>query len=200
MPVQIGQMLDRYRIEEEIGAGGMGVVYRARDERLGRIVAIKVLRAGLLSEPGSRRRFRNEALMLSKLNHPVIQIIHDFDEIEGTDYLITELVPGLSLDQRVRAGPLPEKQIVRIGAQLAQGLAAAQAPGILHQDLKPANLRVSGEGHLKIVDFGLATLSNEAILQMSKTLSASDVPSGVAGTVPYMSPEQLLGNEVDETQ
>src|ERR1700733_14675337 len=121
MPVQIGQMLDRYRIEEEIGAGGMGVVYRARDERLGRIVAIKVLRAGLLSEPGSRRRFRNEALMLSKLNHPVIQIIHDFDEIEGTDYLITELVPGLSLDQRVRAGPLPEKQIVRIGAQLAQG-------------------------------------------------------------------------------
>src|ERR1700735_4773457 len=165
MPVQVGQTLGRYRIEEEIGAGGMGGVYRVRDERLGRILAIKVLKPGLLSEPASRKRFRNEALMLSKLNHPAIQVIHDFDEIDGTDYLVTELVPGVSLDERVRTGPLPEKEVVRIGAQLAQGLAA---------------------------------LSNEAILQMSRTLSASDVPSGVAGTLPYMSPEQLLGNEVDE--
>jgi eukaryotic-like serine/threonine-protein kinase len=198
MPVQVGQTLGRYRIEEEIGAGGMGVVYRVRDERLGRILAIKVLKPGLLSEPASRKRFRNEALMLSKLNHPAIQVIHDFDEIDGTDYLVTELVPGVSLAERVRTGLLPEKEVVRIGAQLAQGLAAAHAAGVLHRDLKPANLRVSADGHLKILDFGLATLSNEAILQMSKTLSASDVPSGVAGTVPYMSPEQLLGNEVDE--
>ena len=198
MPVQVGQTLGRYRIEEEIGAGGMGVVYRVRDERLGRILAIKVLKTGLLSEPASRKRFRNEALMLSKLNHPAIQVIHDFDEVDGTDYLVTELVPGVSLDERVRTGPLSEKEVVRIGAQLAQGLAAAHAAGVLHRDLKPANLRVSADGHLKILDFGLATLSNEAILQMSKTLSASDVPSGVAGTLPYMSPEQLLGNEVDE--
>jgi eukaryotic-like serine/threonine-protein kinase len=198
MPVQVGQTLGRYRIEEEIGAGGMGVVYRVRDERLGRVLAIKVLKPGLLSEPASRKRFRNEALMLSKLNHPAIQVIHDFDEIDGTDYLVTELVPGVSLDERVRTGPLAEKEIVRIAAQLAQGLAAAHAAGVLHRDLKPANLRVSADGHLKILDFGLATLSNEAILQMSKTLSASDVPSGVAGTLPYMSPEQLLGNEVDE--
>ena len=198
MPVQVGQTLGRYRIEEEIGAGGMGVVYRVRDERLGRILAIKVLKPGLLSEPASRKRFRNEALMLSKLNHPAIQVIHDFDEIDGTDYLVTELVPGVSLDERVRTGPLPEKEVVRIGAQLAQGLAAAHAAGVLHRDLKPANLRVSADRHLKILDFGLATLSNEAILQMSRTLSASDVPSGVAGTLPYMSPEQLLGNEVDE--
>ena len=198
MPVQVGQTLGRYRIDEEIGAGGMGVVYRVRDERLGRILAIKVLKPGLLSEPASRKRFRNEALMLSKLNHPAIQVIHDFDEIDGTDYLVTELVPGVSLDERVRTGPLPEKEVVRIGAQLAQGLAAAHAAGVLHRDLKPANLRVSADRHLKILDFGLATLSNEAILQMSRTLSASDVPSGVAGTLPYMSPEQLLGNEVDE--
>jgi serine/threonine protein kinase len=198
MSVQVGQTLGRYRIEEEIGAGGMGVVYRVRDERLGRILAIKVLKPGLLSEPASRKRFRNEALMLSKLNHPAIQVIHDFDEIDGTDYLVTELVPGVSLDQRVRTGALPEKEIARIGAQLAQGLAAAHAAGVLHRDLKPANLRVSAEGHLKILDFGLATLSHEAILQMSKTLSASDVPLGVAGTLPYMSPEQLLGTEVDE--
>jgi Tol biopolymer transport system component len=198
MSVRIGQMLGRYRIEEEIGSGGMGIVYRARDERLSRDLAIKVLRAGLLGSPGSRKRFRNEALMLSKLNHPAIQIIHDFDEIDGADYLVTELVPGVSLDQRVRGGPLPEKEIVRICLQLAQGLAAAHAAGVLHRDLKPSNLRVSADGHLKILDFGLATLSNEPILQMSVTLSASDVPSGVAGTLPYMSPEQLLGNPVDE--
>ncbi len=197
MALQIGQMIGRYRIEEEIGAGGMGVVYRAFDERLSRYLAIKVLRPGLLSSPGSRKRFRNEALMLSKLNHPSIQVIHDFDELDGTDFLVSELVPGVSLDQRLRAGVLPEKEIARIGVQLAQALAAAHTAGVLHRDLKPSNLRVSSEGHLKILDFGLATLSNEALSQVSETLSVSDVPSGVAGTLPYMSPEQLLGNEID---
>jgi serine/threonine protein kinase len=197
MPLQIGQMLGRYRIEEEIGSGGMGVVYRAYDQRLNRDLAVKVLRHGLLESSASRKRFRNEALMLSKLNHPVIQIIHDFDEIDGTDFLVSELVSGVSLNHRVQAGPLPEKEIVRIGIQLAQGLAAAHAAGVLHRDLKPSNLRVTADGHLKILDFGLATLSSEAISQMSQTLSVADVPSAIAGTLPYMSPEQLLGNEVD---
>ncbi len=197
MPLQIGQMLGRYRIEEEIGSGGMGVVYRAYDQRLNRDLAVKVLRHGLLESPVSRKRFRNEALMLSKLNHPAIQIIHDFDEIDGTDFLVSELVSGVSLNHRLQSGPMPEKEIVRNGIQLAQGLAAAHAAGVLHRDLKPSNLRVTADGHLKILDFGLATLSSEAISQMSQTLSVADVPSGIAGTLPYMSPEQLLGNEVD---
>lgn len=197
MSLQIGQKLGRYRIDEEIGSGGMGVVYRVYDERLSRTLAIKVLRAGLLGSPSSRKRFRNEALMLSKLNHPAVQIIHDFDESGGTDYLVTEFVRGVSLNQRLQSGPLPQKEIVRLGIQLAQGLAAAHAAGVLHRDLKPSNLRVTGDGHLKILDFGLATLSREAVSQFNETLSVSDVPSGVAGTLPYMSPEQLLGNEID---
>jgi serine/threonine protein kinase len=197
MSLQIGQMLGRYRIEEEIGSGGMGVVYRVFDERLNRNLAIKVLRPGLLNSPASRKRFRNEALMLSKLNHPAIQIIHDFDELDGTDFLVSELVTGNSLNERLRSGPLPEKNIVRLGVQLTQGLAAAHAAGVLHRDLKPSNLRLTTDGHLKILDFGLATLSNETLSQVSQTLSASDIPTGVAGTLPYMSPEQLLGNEID---
>jgi len=197
MSLQVGQMLGRYRIEEEIGSGGMGVVYRAYDERLSRYLAIKVLRPGLLSSSVSRKRFRNEALMLSKLNHPAIQVIHDFDELDGTDFLVSELISGVSLNQRVQSGSMPEKEITRIGVQLAQGLAAAHSAGVLHRDLKPSNLRVTADGHLKILDFGLATLSNEALSQVSETLSVSDAPSGVAGTLPYMSPEQLLGNEVD---
>ena len=197
MSLEIGQMLGRYRIEEEIGSGGMGVVYRVHDEKLARDLAIKVLRPGLLGSGQSRKRFRNEAMMLSKLNHPAIQIIHDFDEYEGTEYLVSELVPGMSLDQRVKMGPLPEKDVVQIGVQLAQGLAAAHAAGVLHRDLKPSNLRVTPQGHLKILDFGVATLSKEALSQFSETLSAADAPSNVAGTLPYMSPEQLLGNEAD---
>jgi len=136
-------------------------------------------------------------MMLSKLNHPAIQIIHDFDEFEGMEYLVSELVPGTSLDQRVKPQGLPEKDVVQIGVQLAQGLAAAHAAGVLHRDLKPSNLRMTPQGHLKILDFGVATLSNEALSQFSQTLSASDAPPSVAGTLPYMSPEQLLGNEVD---
>lgn len=198
MVVQIGQTLGRYRIIEKIGAGGMGVVYRAHDQRLSRDLAIKVLSPGSLDSSAARKRFRNEALVLSKLNHPAIQIIHDFDTIEDCDFLVSELVAGESLDARVAAGPLLEKEIARIGYQLAQGLGAAHAAGILHRDLKPANLKVTPDGHLKILDFGLATLSPEAIKHLSTTLSLADAPAAVGGTLPYMSPEQLLGNHVDE--
>jgi len=198
MGIAIGQTLGRYRIEQEIGAGGMGVVYRAYDEKLERYLALKVLAPGTLDDEAARKRFRNEARVLSRLNHPFIQTIHDFDTENGTDFLVSELVPGQSLDTRLLAGPLPEKDVVRIGLQLAQGLAAAHAAGVLHRDLKPANLRVTPDGNLKILDFGLATLSRDAVLKLSKTVSMGDVPTGVAGTLPYMSPEQLLGSEIDE--
>ena len=193
----VGQRFGRYRIEEEIGAGGMGVVYRAYDEKLERELAIKVLTPGTFDDETARKRFRNEARVLSRLNHPSIQTIHDFDNIDGHDYLVSELVPGLSLDTRLRSGALPEKDVIHIGIQLAQGLAAAHAAGVLHRDLKPANLRVTPDGRLKILDFGLATLSPQAVSHLSITQTMAEVPTGVAGTLPYMSPEQLLGDECD---
>src|ERR1700687_673370 len=193
----VGQRFGRYRIEEEIGAGGMGVVYRAYDEKLERDLAIKVLTPGALNYEAARKRFRNEARVLSRLNHPSIQIIHDFDNFDGHDYLVSELVPGLSLDARLRSGALPEKEVVHLGFQLAQGLAAAHAAGVLHRDLKPANLRVTLDGRLTILDFGLATVSREPVLTMSTTQTLEPAPPGIAGTLPYMSPEQLLGEEVD---
>jgi serine/threonine protein kinase len=195
---QIGEHLGRYRIEEQIGAGGMGVVYRAYDEKLQRRLAIKVITPGALNDDAARKRFRNEALILSRLNHPSIQTIHDFDSFEGHDYLVSELVSGTSLDVRVRAGAIPEKEVVQLGIQLAQGLAAAHAAGVLHRDLKPSNLHVTSDGLLKILDFGLATLSREAVLTLSVTQTIETAPTGVAGTLPYMSPEQLLGEPVDE--
>jgi serine/threonine protein kinase len=193
----VGQKFGRYRIEEEIGAGGMGVVYRAYDEKLERDLAIKVLTPGALDDEAARKRFRNEARVLSRLNHPCIQTIHDFDTFEGQDFLVGELVPGVSLDVYLRSGALPEKEVVHLGLQLAQGLSAAHTAGVLHRDLKPANLRLTPDSRLKILDFGLATLSRDALLTISKTQTMA-APSGVSGTLPYMSPEQLLGEEVDQ--
>ncbi len=198
MPFEVGQTIGRYRIEEKIGAGGMGVVYRAYDEKLERDLAIKVLAPGALDDEAARKRFRNEARVLARLSHPAIQTIHDFDSIDGHDLLVSELVPGRSLDTRVAMGALPEVEVVRIAVQLTQGLAAAHAAGVLHRDLKPANLRVTPEGLLKILDFGLATLSRQAVLSISTTVTVADAPGGIAGTLPYMSPEQLLDHQADE--
>lgn len=194
----VGQRIGRYKIEEEIGAGGMGVVYRAYDEKLQRDLAIKVLTPGTLDNDAARKRFRNEALALSRLNHPSIQTIHDFETLEGQDFLVGEFVPGTSLDARVRAGSLPEKEVIRLGVQLTEGLAAAHTAGVLHRDLKPSNLRLTPDGRLKILDFGLATLSRDAAVGLNTTVSMATAPTGVVGTLPYMSPEQLLGEEVDQ--
>ena len=193
----VGQSLGRYSILEELGAGGMGVVYRAHDDRLDRDLAIKIIVPGALND-AARKRFRKEALILSRLSHPNIQTIHDFDSFEGTDFLVGELVPGVTLDAKIAGQPLPEKEIVGLGVQLSQGLAASHAAGVLHRDLKPANLRVTPDGRLKILDFGLATLSRETVLALSTSETLMEAPTGVAGTLPYMSPEQLLGEAIDE--
>jgi serine/threonine protein kinase len=201
VPFVIGQTVGRYRIEEEIGAGGMGVVYRGYDNKLKREIAVKVLAPGTLDDPAARKRFRNEALILSRLNHPSIQTIYDFDTIEEHDLLISEFVRGTSLDTRTRtrSGRLAEKEVTRLGLQLAEGLSAAHAAGVLHRDLKPANLRVMADERLKILDFGLATLSHVATATLSTASgSFAQVPSGMSGTLPYMPPEQLLGEPVDE--
>ncbi len=188
-------MLGHYRIIEQIGAGGMGVVYRARDERLERDVAVKVLPPGTLVDDSARKRFRKEALALSRLNHPNIATVHDFDSEEGIDFLVTELVPGVTLDERIMAGPLPEKEVLGIGLQMADGLEAAHREGVIHRDLKPGNLRLTPECRLKILDFGLAKCM-DPVDQATITQSKSQ-QDGAGGTLPYMAPEQLKGEKVD---
>ncbi|HVP51801.1 MAG TPA: protein kinase, partial [Terriglobales bacterium] len=183
-----------YRIAEQIGAGGMGVVFRAHDERLERDVALKVLLPGTLADDFARRRFRKEALALSRLNHPNIATVHDFDTQEGIDFLVTELIAGVTLDDRLLSGPLPENDLLHIALQLAEGLEAAHREGVIHRDLKPGNLRLTPEGRLKILDFGLAKRVDPAD-QASVTQSVLEV--GPAGTLAYMAPEQLRDEKVD---
>ncbi|MBZ5572049.1 MAG: protein kinase [Acidobacteriia bacterium] len=191
----VGLELGHYRIAERIGAGGMGEVYRAQDEHLGRDVAIKILPPGTLSDESARRRFRDEALILSKLNHPNIATIHDFDTQAGADFLVMEYVPGVTLSERLTAGPLPEKEVACLGGQLAEGLAAAHERGVIHRDLKPGNLRLTPDGRLKILDFGLAKLV-QPVDGDADTASLTETHA-LAGTLPYMAPEQLKGERVD---
>ena len=190
----VGKTLGHYRILDQVGAGGMGVVYRARDERLERDVALKVLPPGSLADDSARKRFRKEALALSRLNHPNIATVFDFDCQEGIDFLVTELIPGITLDEKLAAGPLPEKETLQIGVQLADGLEAAHREGVVHRDLKPGNLRLTPEGRLKILDFGLATRVG-LVGQASVTQSVLD--AGPVGTLAYMAPEQLRNENVD---
>ncbi len=189
--------LSHFRVLEQIGEGGMGVVYRAHDEHLDCDVALKVLPAGEFADETARKRFRKEALALSKLNHPNIAVVHDFDTQDGTDFLVEELIPGLSLNEMLLSGPLPEREIIALGSQLAEGLAAAHEHGVIHRDLKPGNLRVTPDARLKILDFGLAKVfHNTAAGSDTATVSLSETQT-VSGTFPYMAPEQLLNQKLD---
>ncbi len=191
----IGTTLSHYRIIDQIGAGGMGVVYRARDERLERDVAVKVLPAGALADEAQRRRFHREALALSRLNHPGVATVHDFDREGGADFIVMELVTGETLAARLKNGALPPEQVTDLGIQIAEALEAAHEGGVLHRDLKPANIIVTGKGRVKVLDFGLARLVQAGVDTRATTLlTAGDA---VAGTLAYMAPEQLLGQEVD---
>src|SRR5262249_46669610 len=153
-----GQKLGHFCLIQEIGAGGMGIVYRARDTRLERDVAIKLLNPRTLNSDSARKRFRREALILSRFSHPNIESVYDFYSEDGVDYLVMEYVPGTTLSERLKQGPLPEKDLLAVGIQSARGLAAAHAQRILHRDLKPSNLKVTPDKVLKILDFGLAQL------------------------------------------
>jgi serine/threonine protein kinase/tetratricopeptide (TPR) repeat protein len=192
----IGQILGHYRILEKIGAGGMGVVYRALDEQLDRDVALKVLPSGTLTDESARKQFRKEALALARLNHPNIATIFEFSSQDGIDFLAMELIPGHPLTDKLQGGPLPQSEIIRLGIQLTEGLSAAHDQGVIHRDLKPANLFVTPDGRLKILDFGLA----KRVFPESKgdvTLSVTAATGTVSGTVPYMSPEQLRNLPID---
>jgi serine/threonine protein kinase/tetratricopeptide (TPR) repeat protein len=191
----IGQRLGHYHIFEGIGEGGMGVVYRARDERLERDVALKVLPSGALDDEAARKRFRKEALALAKLNHPNIATIYDFDTQDGVDFLVMEYVSGQSLAERLRVGSLGEKEISALGGQIAAALQEAHEQGIIHRDLKPGNILVTPKGKAKVLDFGLAKLLGaQGDAEVAQTLTETQ---DVAGTLPYMAPEQLRGEGVD---
>ncbi len=192
----VGRALGHYLLVEKIGKGGMGVVYRARDEHLKRDVAIKVLPIGLLADVTALQRFRKEAHALSELNHPNIATIHDFDTCDGIDYLVEELIPGVSIDEMLEAGALDERECVDLGMQLCTGLAAVHERGIIHRDIKPGNIRVTPEGHLKILDFGLAKSFQIPTLPREEAATLSETQS-VVGTFPYMSPEQLTDKKLD---
>ena len=191
----IGHVLGHYRIVEQIGAGGMGVVYRAHDEQLDRDVALKVLPAGILADEVARKQFRKEALALARLSHPNIATVFEFSSQEGVDFLAMELIPGRPLSERLHAGAMPQPEIVRLATQLAEGLVAAHDQGVIHRDLKPGNLFVTPDGRLKILDFGLAkhTPASSADVTRSVTVDTGTV----SGTVPYMSPEHLRGLPID---
>jgi eukaryotic-like serine/threonine-protein kinase len=192
----IGSRIGHFRIVARVGAGGMGEVYRARDEHLERDVALKVLPVGLLADERARRRFRREALAISRLNHPNIATVHDFATYEATDVLVMEYVAGQPMSDRIATGALGEDEAVRLATHLVEGLAAAHAEGVVHRDIKPGNLRVLPDGRLKILDFGLATLRQRGTDDEQQTRSAP-TEAVVAGTLPYMSPEQVRGEAVD---
>ncbi len=189
----IGQRLGHYRIVEKIGEGGMGVVYRAHDERLDRDIAIKVLSSGLLADEAARKRFCREAQTLAKLNHPHIATVHDFDTQEGVDFLVTEYVPGETLADKLKGGSLPEKEVLRLGQQIAEALAEAHEHNIVHRDLKPQNVKLTPKDQVKILDFGIARLLRPASGVATETFTETQP---LAGTLPYMAPEQLRGEGV----
>jgi serine/threonine-protein kinase len=191
----IGQILSHYRVVEKIGEGGMGEVYLARDERLDREVAIKVLPTGTLADDQARKQFHNEALALSKVNHPHIATVYEFDSHGGVDFIVMELIHGVSLAQRIEEGPLAEAAIAELGGQIAEALEEAHERGVIHRDLKPGNIAIDPKGRVKVLDFGLARVL-KPVSDLSTTDKVEESPT-VAGTVPYMAPEELRAERSD---
>ncbi len=193
-----GDKVGRYEILASIGAGGMGEVFRARDPRLGREVAIKVLPALMAQDPDRLARFQREARAVAALNHPHIVTIYSVEEVEGVHFLTMELVDGRPLDQLICADGLPAQQIMEIAKGLADALASAHDKGIVHRDLKPANIMLTNDGRIKVLDFGLAKVTNADNPSDSTLTSAGHTALGVVmGTPAYMSPEQIAGRVID---
>ncbi len=202
----IGNSLTHYRVTAKLGEGGMGEVYRASDTKLGREVAIKVLPASISRDPHSLGRFEREAKALAALNHPHIASIYGFEAERETHFLVLELVEGQTLSERLRRGRLPLDEALRVARQIAEAVEAAHAKGIIHRDLKPGNIKLTPEGRVKVLDFGLAKME-ESVRGSGTPASDPDAPTlkaettqpgAVMGTPAYMSPEQARGQEVDK--
>ena len=191
-------ILGQYEIRSPLGAGGMGEVYRAYDTRLDREVAIKVLPESLTSDPDRLRRFEQEARAAAALNHPNILVVYQMATHDGLSYMVSELLEGETLRERLRRGPIPLRKAIDYEVQIAHGLAAAHDKGIVHRDLKPENLFLTKDGRVKILDFGLAKLTplKDDSGQMN-TLTQGTDPGMVVGTAGYMSPEQVRGKPAD---
>jgi serine/threonine protein kinase/Flp pilus assembly protein TadD len=196
MTLDPGTLIGHYEITAQLGVGGMGEVYRATDRRLGRDVALKVLPAAMATDPDRRRRLQREARTVASLNHQNIVTIHSVEEEDGIEFITMELVAGEPLSRKIPAGGMTDAQLVGIGLQLAGALAAAHDKGIVHRDLKPANVMITTEGQVKVLDFGLAKVTNAApgTDAASMAFTRDDI---VMGTMPYMSPEQVEGRHVD---
>jgi tRNA A-37 threonylcarbamoyl transferase component Bud32 len=198
MSLSSGVRLGPYEILGAIGAGGMGEVYRARDTRLGRDVAVKVLPAELSHDRDRLHRFEQEARLAGSLNHPGVLTVYDVGSHEGAPYLVTELLEGRSLREALTSGPLPTRKAIEHAQQIAHGLAAAHAEGIVHRDLKPANAFVTKDGRVKILDFGLAKLTQLDLRPLEDSAVSTKTAEGrIVGTVGYMAPEQVRGQAVD---
>ena len=194
-----GTSLGQYEIRSLLGSGGMGVVYLARDTKLDRDVALKLLPADFSNDADRLRRFELEARSASALNHPAIVAIYDLGQAESQPYISMELVDGQTLRQILQAGPLQARRALQVAAPIADGLAKAHEAGIVHRDLKPENLMVSRDGFAKILDFGLAKLVGEidARATLETATEKGTRPGSVVGTVGYMSPEQASGGQAD---
>src|SRR5271169_6717577 len=200
MPLSPGVLWGLYEILDALGAGGMGEVYRARDTRLGRDVAVKILPAEFSADPVRKQRVEREAKTISGLNHPNICVLHDVGSQDGISYLVMECVEGETLAKRLERGPLPLEQVLKYGAQIADALHKAHRSGIVHRDLKPGNIMLTPIG-VKLLDFGLAKSVSPLVSGMTLTADTPRVAmteeGTIVGTFQYMSPEQLEGKEVD---
>src|SRR5437868_8701680 len=207
MPLNQGTHLGPYEILSAIGAGGMGEVYRARDTKLGRDVALKVIPDTFALDPDRLARFQREAQVLASLNHPHIAAIYGFEDSSAIHALVLELVEGETLADRIAHGPIPIDEALPIAKQIAEALEAAHEQGIIHRDLKPANIKITPDGVVKVLDFGLAKLAHpeaaagHADVTASPTITSPAMMTGVGmilGTAAYMAPEQAKGREADK--
>src|SRR5512136_420649 len=197
----IGKTLGHYQITNQIGKGGMGEVFKAKDQVLGRDVAIKVLPEEFARDTDRVARFQREAKVLASLNHANIAVIHGLEQSEGTNFLVLELVEGETLADQLKRGPILVEESLKLALQIADALEAAHEKGVIHRDLKPANIKVTPDGKVKVLDFGLAKAyagDREEVNQSnSPTLSDAATQKGVIlGTAAYMSPEQARGESV----